>query len=140
MSNGSRFLAAFNDIENLFHSMIGEDKHVDFAQLERAYDAKYRLPGQHREALRVFRKLRNTIVHSRYYGGQPIAEPVSEVVDQIERLRELLSHHALHWTCLVLGMSALHLPMSPFAALLSTSAASTTHSYPSMTAGSSQEY
>jgi hypothetical protein len=89
-SNGRRFLAAFNEIEDFFRSKLDEDKHLDFVQLERAYDAKFGLPGQYRAALRAFRILRNAMVHVRYFRGQPIAEPVPGVVDQIELLLELL--------------------------------------------------
>jgi hypothetical protein len=83
-------MAAFNDIEALFRSRLGADEYVDFAQLEREYGDKYRLLGTHRSALRAFRELRNAIVHGKYFGGRPIAEPVPEVVDEIERLRDLL--------------------------------------------------
>jgi predicted transcriptional regulator len=89
-SNGTRFLSAFNEIEELFRSKLGADQHVDFAQLESEYGDKYRLPVPHRNALRAFRELRNAIVHGRYFGGRPIAEPVPEVVDEIEHLRSLL--------------------------------------------------
>jgi CBS domain-containing protein len=89
-SNGTRFLSAFNDIEGLFRSRLGADQHVDFAQLEREYGDKYRLPLPHRDALKAFRELRNAIVHGRYFGGRPIAEPVPEVVAEIEHLRSLL--------------------------------------------------
>jgi CBS domain-containing protein len=89
-SYGPRFLAAFNDIEELFRSRLAADQYVDFAQLEREYGDKYRLPGPHRRDLRAFRELRNAMVHGRYFGNRPIAEPVPEVVDAIERLRDLL--------------------------------------------------
>jgi hypothetical protein len=85
-----RFLAAFNDIEELFRSKLGVGPHVDFAQLERDYGDKCRLPGQYRRDLGAFRELRNAMVHGRYFGNRPIAEPVPEVVDAIERLRDLL--------------------------------------------------
>jgi CBS domain-containing protein len=89
-SYGVRFLAAFNDIEELFRSKLGVGPYVDFAQLERDYGDRYRLPGQHRRDLGAFRELRNAMVHGRYFGNRPIAEPVPEVVDAIERLRDLL--------------------------------------------------
>ena len=57
--NGVRFLAAFNDIEELFRSKLGVGPHVDFAQLERDHGDKYRLPGQYRRDLGAFRELRN---------------------------------------------------------------------------------
>lgn len=89
-SYGPRFLAAFNDIEELFRSKLSAHQYVDFAQLEREFGDKYRLPSSHRRDLRAFRELRNAMVHSRYFGNRPIAEPVPEVVDAIESLRDLL--------------------------------------------------
>jgi hypothetical protein len=89
-SNGARFLAAFNAIEELFRSRLGADQHVDFALLEREYGDRYRLPVSHRNALGAFRELRNAIVHGRYFDGRPIADPVPAVINDIERLRELL--------------------------------------------------
>lgn len=89
-SNGTRFMNAFTAIENLFRSKLRTDEHVDFAQLERAYADKYKLPATHRDALNAFRELRNAIVHKRYYNGKPIAEPVPEVVNEIEGLRRLI--------------------------------------------------
>lgn len=83
-------MAAFNEIEQLFRSKLGADEYVDYAQLEREYGDKYRLPVPQRKALRAFRELRNAIVHGKYFGGRPIAEPVREVVDEIECLRDLL--------------------------------------------------
>lgn len=47
-----------------------------------------RLPPAQLDALLAFAHPRNAISHSRYYEGQPIAEPVLAVVEQIERLRD----------------------------------------------------
>jgi CBS domain-containing protein len=85
---GTQFLAAFNEIEDCFRATLAADEHVDFAALTRAYAERKRLPFRQRDALIAFASLRNAISHGRYFGGLPIAEPVQEVVDQIEQLRD----------------------------------------------------
>jgi CBS domain-containing protein len=85
---GSRFLAAFNEIEDHFRNELGVDDHAEFMSMAREYAGSRRLPKEYRDELSAFAALRNAIVHGRYYGGRPIAEPVAEVVDQIERLRD----------------------------------------------------
>lgn len=56
----------------------------------RTYTEKGRSPREHRDALMAFASLRNAIGHGRYYNNRPIADPVPEVVDQIEELRDQL--------------------------------------------------
>jgi CBS domain len=85
---GERFLAAFNDIEGHFRAVLNVGDYVDFGQLTRDYSAKNRLPYQYLDAQRVFASLRNAISHGRFYGGRPIANPVEDVVGQIEQLRD----------------------------------------------------
>jgi len=84
----TRFLAAFNEIEDCLRVALEADEHVEFAQMARAYADKRRLRLPQRDALLAFASLRNAITHGRYYDGHPIAEPVPEVVDQIEQLRD----------------------------------------------------
>lgn len=88
MNPGARFLAAFNEIESHFRTVLKVGDHVEFAQMAREYADKKRLPRQQRDTLAAFASLRNAISHGRYYGGRPIAEPVAEVVQQIETLRD----------------------------------------------------
>jgi predicted transcriptional regulator len=88
MDAGARFLAAFNEIEDHFRSALSVDDHTEFASMARDYADSRRLPKEYRDELSAFASLRNAIVHGRYYGGRPIAEPVAEVVDQIEQLRD----------------------------------------------------
>jgi predicted transcriptional regulator len=87
---GTQFLTAFNEIEDCFRMALGVDEHVEFGQLVRAYADKKRLTFRQRDTLLAFASLRNAITHGRYYDGNPIAEPVPEVVDQIEQLRDLI--------------------------------------------------
>jgi CBS domain-containing protein len=85
---GVRFLAAFNAIEGHFRRVLAADERADFGWMAQEYAAKNHLPREYRDALSAFGRLRNAISHGRYYGGRPIAEPVPEVVDQIELLRD----------------------------------------------------
>ncbi|MEU1745799.1 CBS domain-containing protein [Micromonospora arida] len=95
---GSRFLAAFNDIEKHIRGHLKADERTSFTQLAREYAEKKRLPSQHKSALVAFASLRNAISHGTYYGGRPIAEPVEAIVQEIERLRQLMLEppRALH--------------------------------------------
>ena len=88
METGARFLAAFNDIESHFRSVLGADDHAEFGEMARKYAGSRHLPRDSQDALLAFASLRNAISHGRYFGGRPIAEPVEEVVEQIERLRD----------------------------------------------------
>jgi CBS domain-containing protein len=88
VSAGARFLAAFNEIESYFRKALSVDEHVEFTWMAQEYAARKHLPREYRDALLAFGRLRNAISHERYYGGRPVAEPVPQVVEQIERLRE----------------------------------------------------
>lgn len=98
--HGDRFLAAFNDIEDRFRLVLGVDEHVGFMTMARQYADRKRLPAAHRDALQAFASLRNAISHGRYYGGRPIAEPVHEVVAEIEQLRDQITCPPLALTVL----------------------------------------
>ena len=87
---GIRFVAAFNDIEDHFRRSLAAEEYVDFGTMARRYADKYHLPMAHRDALSAYASLRNAITHSRYYNGQPIADPVLDVVTGIERLRDFI--------------------------------------------------
>lgn len=89
-TRGARFLAAFNDLERHFGAALDIHEFESFKRLARRYADHRRLPQEHRDALEVFGNLRNAISHGRYYGGEPIAEPVTDLVEQIEALRDLL--------------------------------------------------
>jgi CBS domain-containing protein len=99
---GARFLAAFNNIEDHLRTNLQAEKYVEFAQLARRYADK-RLSAQQLTALLAFASLRNAISHGRYYGGRPIAEPVDEVVEEIERLWKQISSPPLALTVLGAG-------------------------------------
>lgn len=82
-----RFLAAFNEIENHFKSRLG-DRETGFMQLARQYRDKSGLRRQEMDALQGYAELRNLLVHGRYQGGAPMAEPSAGTLAAIERLRD----------------------------------------------------
>jgi CBS domain-containing protein len=88
VSAGARFIAAFNEIESYFRKALDVDEHVEFTWMAQEYGTRKHLPRDYRDALLAFGRLRNAISHERYYGGRPVAEPVPQVVEQIERLRD----------------------------------------------------
>lgn len=89
-SAGTRFIAAFNDIEGHLRSVLHADIHEEFGSLVRKFAARKYLNREQEDALRAYGDLRNAISHGRYYHGRPIADPVEPVVTEIERLRALL--------------------------------------------------
>jgi hypothetical protein len=56
---GTRFVAAFNDIEGHLRAVLGADEHVPFINLAREYAERKRLPRDHLAALVAFASLRN---------------------------------------------------------------------------------
>lgn len=88
LSGATRFLSAFNEIENHLRSIhSNSDDRTPFMKLAEAYANRHRIQFNLPE-LRVFGELRNTLAHSNYYRNRPIAEPAPEVVDAIEALRD----------------------------------------------------
>ena len=88
ISPGVRFLAAFNDIEDHMRSSLQADQHVEFIRLARDFANRKHLTQRSVTPSVPSASLRNAISHGRYFDGRPIAEPVKEVVEQIERLRD----------------------------------------------------
>ncbi len=87
-SAGARFMHAFNEIEDHVRATLRAQEYEPFANLAPKFADRKRLPRQQRDALSAFTSLRNAMSHGRYYNGRPIADPVEDVVIQIERLRD----------------------------------------------------
>ncbi|MFD4295410.1 CBS domain-containing protein [Rhodococcus sp. NPDC058532] len=88
VSRATRFLSAFAEIEKHFRARFDKgDNRLSFIRMAELYAlgnrAQRDLP-----ALRTFADLRNALAHQDYYEGKPVAEPVSDVVNEIERLRD----------------------------------------------------
>lgn len=83
-----RFLDAFARIENRLADDAGDgDRHRDFSQL---VNGSERLSAAQRGELKAVARLRNSIVHAAYFGGEPIADPREELVGWIEQQAELI--------------------------------------------------
>ena len=88
VSGAIRFLSAFTAIENHLKWKLQTDYgRTGFVKMAEDYARRHHtqldLP-----ALRTFADLRNALVHHDYYGGRPVADPVPEIVEAIERLRD----------------------------------------------------
>lgn len=99
-SLNARFLGAYNEIEGYFRQVLDAGETAGFTSMLGDYEQQFRLPEDQRRFLRDMSRLRNAISHGRYYGGRPIAEPNSEVVDKITRISELLRTPPTVWDCL----------------------------------------
>jgi predicted transcriptional regulator len=87
LSNGQRFLDAFNSIESTLRSRSSADPRPSFSDLVRK--TRDLVPRQ-RDLLLDYAELRNIIVHTRTLNGQLIADPRSDVVDRIEEQADLI--------------------------------------------------
>lgn len=87
MTNGTRFMSAFNDVENHLRETLGNGDYERFSDLRRkARDAKI-TTAQQDKWLAALGNLRNAISHGRYEQGRPMADPVDSVVARMETLR-----------------------------------------------------
>jgi predicted transcriptional regulator len=85
---GERFMRAYNEIDGFTRSAVGADRRVRFVDVARSYAAAKNLPAAQLDLLRIFGDLRNALAHSEYRGSYPIAEPIHQIVDDIEQLRD----------------------------------------------------
>lgn len=94
-TRGERFLEAYRDIEHHLQLLVGDGEHRPFMKMVKQARAQSMLTDDQRQALEAYAHLRNAIVHTVYYESQPIADPVEGVTDDIERLRDALTHPPL---------------------------------------------
>ena len=86
----SRFLAAFNDIEQRLRDLTDTDDGLAFGVvLSKALDVSSEARAYQHE-LRQFATLRNAIVHRPLRGGRPIADPRADAVTRIEEIRRAI--------------------------------------------------
>lgn len=90
-AQSDRFINAFNEIEAHLRRKLQADDAVPFLDLVARFQPN-RLTNNQVDALKAFSRLRNAIQHGRYYDGKPIAEPVLEIVERIEKVREQILH------------------------------------------------
>ncbi len=87
--NSSRFISAFIDIEKALNKIVKRSQYIPFYQL---VDSAAQIEPYVKDIaveLKEYADLRNAIVHERI-DGSPIAEPHSNVVLRLEKIRGLL--------------------------------------------------
>lgn len=90
------FLAAFNDIEQHLRSQLGAKNSDSFRWMVDKAARKHLLSEKHANELKEFAELRNAISHGRYTDDlRPIAEPLAETVEEIEKIRDILQNPPL---------------------------------------------
>ncbi len=89
LSNAERFLNAYSAIEHEMERILDLKEHRRFFELVDRSARVNPVIERYRFDLKEYSELRNAIVHDRA-GGEIIAEPVEKVVNDIERIAELL--------------------------------------------------
>lgn len=84
------FLAAFNSIEKFLRSELDAKRSDSFSWMARLAAKKGVLTHEQSDTLQEFAELRNAISHGEYEDLHPIAEPLPDTVEEIERLRDTL--------------------------------------------------
>ncbi|MBU8905015.1 CBS domain-containing protein [Desertibacillus haloalkaliphilus] len=83
-SNAERFLAAFNTIEQTLKKQLQLHRHYSFIKVVDIAKKRNPIVEKFEGDLKKYAELRNAIVHERVDPGFIIAEPHSEVVEDIE--------------------------------------------------------
>tara|TARA_R110002020_G_scaffold285357_1_gene500891 strand:+ start:479 stop:1186 length:708 start_codon:yes stop_codon:yes gene_type:complete len=86
----SRFLSAYNQIDELLRSQQNAADNITFSNLVRTGAKSNRLIKKHKFALLEFSKLRNFLVH-RYDQKLILASPTSQSVERLEKLANSLA-------------------------------------------------
>lgn len=94
VANGSRFMAAFNEIESHLKVQLRFKREDEFSRVL-ASMRRGRFSTRQIDQLQDFSYLRNGIAHGKYYGSDPIADPTDKAVADIEQLRDQLIKPAL---------------------------------------------
>src|SRR4051794_36470937 len=90
MPRATRFLNAFNAVEQHLRRSLGHPMGFSWGRLIDSGVREGVLTARHKEFLTSVGYLRNAISHGSYYDGAPIAEPVLQVVQDLERFRDRL--------------------------------------------------
>lgn len=85
-----RFEAAFNQIHTWLKNNSRPSDTDKFTELLRSAFPRYSLIRKYYHDLKMFARLRNSIVHNKVEVGYYIAEPHEEIVQQIEEIAEKL--------------------------------------------------
>jgi len=90
--NADKFLNIFNAVEHHFQNKFNQGNFAPFRFLLRRAAAKDAIIRRFQDVLFTFGDLRNVLVHNDRFGGRTIAEPLDEVVDEFEKIWDLIRH------------------------------------------------
>ncbi|MCP1387172.1 CBS domain-containing protein [Corynebacterium sp. TA-R-1] len=89
-SRAVAFLAAFNEIEAFLREELSAKKSDSFKWMCTQGAKRGVLTRDQADDLKEFAELRNAISHGEYRDFRPIAEPLQETVEEIQRIRNAL--------------------------------------------------
>ncbi|MDA3953252.1 MAG: CBS domain-containing protein [Bacteroidales bacterium] len=90
--NAEKFLDIFNHIEKHLKAKYNNGIYLPFHDLIRKASEKGGVVKRYRKDLYTYADLRNLMVHNSRINGRIIAEPVNEVVENIERIWAQIQH------------------------------------------------
>lgn len=90
--NAEKFLDIFNQIEKHLKSEYNNGYYMPFSDLVRKSSAKEGVIKRFREDLFVYSDLRNVLVHNSRINGKIIANPLDDVIENIELIWHKIQH------------------------------------------------
>lgn len=108
MDNANRFLDAFALIEKECRQLVGDSRYTKFYLLVQQAAKLNSTIRKHEIDLQEYADLRNAIVHQRTDRGEVIAQPVDWVVEEIERIAQILTQPARLKECFIKPVKTCH--------------------------------
>lgn len=90
--NAEKFLDTFNNIEKHLKTIYNNGNYLPFHELIRKASEKVGVIKRFRKDLYTYAELRNVMVHNTRINGRIIAEPLNEVVENIEQIWSKIQH------------------------------------------------
>ncbi len=90
--NAEKFLDTFNQIEKHLKSKYNNGYYMPFGDLVRKASSKEGVIKRFREELFVYSDLRNVMVHNSRINGKIIAEPLDDIIKNIELILNHIQH------------------------------------------------
>lgn len=90
--NAEQFLDIFNKIEKHLKQRYNNGYYIPFGELVRKASAREGVVKRYREDLFVYSELRNVLVHNSRINGRMIADPLDDVIENIEHILVQIEH------------------------------------------------
>ena len=91
-SNANKFLNIFNAVERHLQIHFNRGNFGPFRFLLKRAVAKDAIFRSYQDKLYTFGDLRNVLVHNDRFEGRTIAEPLDEIIEEFERIWQLIQH------------------------------------------------